>query len=619
MTASKPLPTLFIPLKNLFKKIRPMKKIVFLLMLSNIFTPLSILAQTAKENLENGIEIYNSIKEYTKNFNESNVTSENGMEVKKRAEKAIKLLDKVKTDGNDDQIKAARYFKMNAQYKVAFTYGQAKNNSTCLKLLKEIEPEINSFTESSFPIRYAFFEKNFKIEFEKNFASTQGEFYSFIAEMYAIAGERTKALEYYRKSINSPNTPVWNKYVAYTKLVADKEKNKEYDRDMLNYASGLMEQYDNLDDDNKKACVERKFETYYDGAVAFDKALKTSVKFSERGDMSLKAARIVAKYTTEQNEIVLNRITDNLKNAQNWFKDAIENGKDDKAVLTEILSFSKEKQGKDSDLGKFVVDKLADRVAASDCDGFKKVGEEYAFFGVTQKADAMNKRASKCQKDKENEVARQAEERRKEEEAMRRRQYKLEHPFNVFIAFDLTPLLQSTKNLGGHVDFRFKKSALSFGYTQFAEKKDLNSKNVKWEGYKAFAAIKYFQNKYSGTYSGFHLGYADKIFVPIETDVTTATGTTPITKRMTLTPLDKQYEAMLLFGAQWLGRGLGADFYFGIGGSYNQLSYKEQPTLDFEKTTFAGSEFYEARQKKESFNVKMRLGMTIGLNLGGKR
>ena len=436
--------------------------------------------------------------------------------------------------------------------------------------------------------------------------------------MYVIAGERMKALEYYRKSINSSNTPVWNKFVAYTKLVADKEKNKEYDRDMLNYSLGMMEQFDILEDENKKLCIERKYETYYNGALAFEKALKVSAKFSERGDMSLRAARTVAKYTTEQNEALSNRIIDNLKNAQNWFKDAIENGKEDKAVLTEGLAFAKEKQGKDSDLGKFIVDKLADKVTASDCDGFKKVGEEYAFFDLTQKADAMNKKASKCQKDKENEVARQAEERRKEEEAMRRRQYKLDHPFNVFIAFDLTPLLQSTKNLGGHVDFRFKKSALSFGYTQFGEKKDLNSKNVKWEGYKAFAAIKYFQNKYSGMYSGFHLGYADKIFIPIETDVTT-TGTTPITKRMTLTPLDKQYEAMLLFGAQWLGRGLGADFYFGIGGSYNQLSYKEQPTLDFEKTTFAGSEFYEARQKKESFNVKMRLGMTIGLNLGGKR
>jgi hypothetical protein len=601
--------------KNLLK-IRPMKKITLFLILS---IPFNIFAQTAKENLENGVEIYNSIKEYSKDFNDSNVTSENVTEVKKRAEKAIKLLDKVKSDGNDDQTKAARYFKMNSQYKLAFTYGQAKNNATCLKLLKEVETEMNGFTESSFPIRYAYFDKNYKVDFEKNFSSTQGEFYSVIADMYIIAGERTKALEYYRKSINSPNTPAWNKFVAYTKLVADKEKNKENDRDMLNYALGMMDQYDNLEDENKKTCIEREFETYYNGAVAFDKALKASAKFSERGDMSLKAARIVGKYTTEQNEALANRRTENVRNAQNWFKDAIENGKEDKAVLTEGLSFAKEKQGKDSDLGKFIVDKLADKVAASDCDGFKRVGEEYGFFGMTQKTDAMNKKASKCQKDKENEAARQAEERRREEEAMRRRQYKLDHPFNVFIAFDLTPLLQSTKNLGGHVDFRFKKSALSFGYTQFVEKKDLNSKNVKWEGYKAFAAIKYFQNKYSGTYSGFHVGYADKIFIPIETDVTTTTGTTPITKRMTLTPLDKQYEAMLIFGAQWLGRGLGADFYFGIGGSYNQLSYKEQPTLDFEKTTFAGSEFYEARQKKESFNIKMRLGMTVGLNLGGKR
>jgi tetratricopeptide (TPR) repeat protein len=596
-----------------------MKKSVFLLMLSNIFIPLSILGQTAKENLENGIEIYNSIKAYTKDINDMNITSENIAEVKRRSEKATKLFDKVKADGSDEQIRAARYYKMNAQYKVAFTYAQAKNNATCLKLLKEVESEMNSFTESSFPIRYAYFDKNYKIEFEKNFSSIQGEFYSLIADMYNYAGERTKALEYYQKSINIPNTPTWNKFVAYVKLTKDKDKNNEYDRDMLNYALATMEQYDNLGEESKKLCTDRSFETYYDGALAFEKALAVTSKFSERGDMSLKAARIATKYTTEQNEAKENRRADNLKNAQNWFKDAIENGKDDKATLTEGLTFAKEKQGKDSDLGKFIVDKLADKVAASDCEGFKKIGEDYTFFGMASKADAMNKKGAKCQKDKDNEAARQAEARRKEEEAMRRRQYKLDHPFNVFIAFDVTPLLQNINNLGGHVDFRFKKSALSFGYTQFVEKKDLNSKNVKWEGYKAFAAIKYFQNKYSGSYSGFHVGYADKTFIPIETDVTTTTGTSPVTKRMTLTPLDKQYEAMILFGGQLLGRGLGIDFYFGVGGSYNQLSYKEQPTLDFEKTTFAGSEFYEARQKKESFNVKMRLGMTIGLNLGGKR
>jgi hypothetical protein len=603
-----------------------MKKIALLLML---LTPLpaffgmtsinSVFAQTAKENLENGVEIYNAMKEYSKDFTDENVKSQNVTEIKSRADKAVGLFNKAISDGNPDQIKAARYFKTNALYKLAITYGQAKNNSACLKSLKEIEADMNGYTESDFPIRYAYFDKNYKIEFEKNFSALQGEFYSVIADMYVIAGNRVKGVEYYQKTINSATAPTWNKYVAYSKLLNEKEKNNEFDREALNFSLGMMEQYDQLDDASKTMCVERNFDTYYNATPIFDKALTASAKFSERGDMSLRAARLMAKYSNEQNETAAEKRSENIKNGQKWYKDALENGKDDKAILNESLIFAKEKQGKDSDLGKFVIDKMADKIAASDCDGFKKIADDYAFFGVTQKANTMKTKATKCQKDKENEAARQAEERRKEEEAMRRRQYRLDHPFNVYVAFDLTPLLQSTKNIGGHIDFRFKKSAISLGYTQFVEKKDASSKNAKWEGYKAFAALKFFQNKYSGTYSGLHLGYADKIFVPIETDITTTTGTTPVTKRMTLTPLDKQYEVMLLFGAQWLGKVLGADFYFGIGGSYNQLSYKEQPNLDFEKTTFAGSEFYEERKKKESFNVKMRLGMTIGLNIGGKR
>jgi hypothetical protein len=384
-----------------------MKKIVLLRILLTylpVFLGISFInntfAQTAKQNLENGAEIFNSMKDYSKGFNESNITFDNVAELKKRAEKAIKLLDKVKADGNEDQIKAARYFKLTTQYYLATNYGLVKNNSTCLKLLKEIEADMNNLTESNFPIPYAYFDKNYKIDFLNNFAPIQGEFFGVIADMYDTAGERTKALEYYKKVVNDNNAPALNKFVIYVKLIGDKEKNNEFDREMHNYALGVMEQFDSFSDEDKKAYIEKWDETYYFGATAFDKALKASAKFSERGDMSLKAARIVAKYTTEEYEALANRRTDNVRNAQNWFKDAIENGKDDRAVLTEGLSFAKEKQGKDSELGKFIVDKLADKVAASDCDGFKKIGEEYAYFGVTQKTDAMNKRLQNVKKTK---------------------------------------------------------------------------------------------------------------------------------------------------------------------------------------------------------------------------
>ena len=593
-----------------------MKKVIFLLM---GLTPLSIFAQTPKENLERGIEIYNAMKEYSKGFNDSNVKSRDVTEMKTRTDKAVALLDLVINEGNADQIKAARYFKMNARYKLAHTQGLAKNNTACLKSLKEIENEMNAYSESAFPIRYAYFDKNYKVEYEKNFASIQGEFYGVIADMYLSAGERTKALEYNRKVINAPNAPTWNKFVAYIKLTSDKEKNKEFDGEMLKYALGMMEAYDKLEEADKALCIDKKFETYYNGASAFEKALQGVGKSPERGDMCLRAAQLLAPYSVENKENDAQKRSNNVKNTQKWYKEAIDNGKEDNTTLTEGLRFAKDNEGKSSELGKYIVDKMADKISASDCDGFKKVADEYAYFGVTSKADALKNKATKCQKDKEAEAARQAEERRKEEEKMRRRQYRLDHPFNVYLAFDVTPLLQNTGNLGGHVDFRFKKSAISVGYTKFVEKKDLNSKNAKWEGYKAFFALKYFQNKYSGPYSGFHLGYADKTFVPIQTDMTTTTTTGSTTKSIMLTPVDKQYEAMLLFGAQWLGKGLGIDFYFGIGGSYNQLSYKDQPNFDFEKTTLSGSDFYEARQKKESFNIKMRLGMTVGLNLGGKR
>ena len=64
---------------------------------------------------------------------------------------------------------------------------------------------------------------------------------------------------------------------------------------------------------------------------------------------------------------------------------------------------------------------------------------------------------------------------------------------------------------------------------------------------------------------------------------------------------------------------VGVDLYAGFGGSFNQFSI--EGVSDLTKVTFSGGEnkFFELRTKAESFNFKVRLGMTVGLNFGSKR
>ena len=70
-------------------------------------------------------------------------------------------------------------------------------------------------------------------------------------------------------------------------------------------------------------------------------------------------------------------------------------------------------------------------------------------------------------------------------------------------------------------------------------------------------------------------------------------------------------------GLQALGRPFGVDFWFGIGASYNQLSFKELDPSD--GYTFTGDDFFDNRKKLESIVLKMRMGVSVGLNFGKKR
>jgi hypothetical protein len=179
----------------------------------------------------------------------------------------------------------------------------------------------------------------------------------------------------------------------------------------------------------------------------------------------------------------------------------------------------------------------------------------------------------------------------------------------------------SKMDFGGHIDFRSRSIAHSLGGSLVKDKKDLVSGKNTWDGTKLFYALKVFGTKQSAAYSGLYFGYADKKFDSIPAQIRTVTSN-PKTILQNITMSDKQYEVMWNMGAQVLAKGIGIDFYFGVGASYNKLSaanseYYGKPT-DY-AVQDNGSDFFEKRKKSESWNMKLRAGVTFGLNFGPKR
>jgi hypothetical protein len=194
----------------------------------------------------------------------------------------------------------------------------------------------------------------------------------------------------------------------------------------------------------------------------------------------------------------------------------------------------------------------------------------------------------------------------------------------MYVGIDVLPLLTSPQKMdfGGHIDFRGRTVAHSFGGSLVKAKKDLISGRETWDGYKAFYALKMFGSKQSITYTGLYLGYANKNFDTIPVVMKTIASNPKVTN-FNINMRDIQYEAMWNAGMQVLGKGLGVDMYLGIGASYNKLSSTNSDAYN-KPTEFSiqddnGTDFFSKRKKQTSWNMRLRAGITIGLNMGPKR
>lgn len=569
----------------------------------------SVWAQTPKENLEKAVEIYNANQAYQGQLNTKTITDEEVGVVKSRMDQGLVLLEKVLREGNADQIKVARYFKTNFLYTYFYTLGMKGRNAEAYELNKQIETDITRYTPADFPLSYDYFDKKFTIKWE-NFAHTQAEYYTGFGEICYNMGKYPDAIRFARLAINHSDVSAFLKYISVNKILDAYAKDSKVitEAERLDFLLQSIQLYDIQEEANKQVIKDNNYPTTKRGAAALALAMQTDNSPAMQTRCAT-AAPLAAKYENSREHAL--KMFDYCYKNKYAASDDFHNAALQLAKTT-FTSGTPETRANAQVIGDAALTALVAKVSPSECEKYRQYALEYQAIGLASKGQALDQRAASCLKARE-EAARKAA------AAQRKQARRANRNFNMYLGVDVIPLLTSVEKMdfGGHVDLRGRKVAHSFGFSMVNLRKDYNSNRTKWDGNRYFYSFKIFtKDGDEPSYTGLYFGYSDKTFENLLSVTATSEDGSDI-RTLDITPVDKQYELMWNSGMQALGKPFGVDFWFGIGASYNQLSFKELDPAD--GYTFTGHDFFDNRKKLESINLKMRMGLSIGLNFGKKR
>lgn len=589
-----------------------MKKLLLLAAFGTLGVLLSdqCLAQTTVNLLEQGVEQYNAMRTYIGGITIKNITDENVEDVKTRLTKGVALLDKVIKEGNSDQIKTARYFRLNYKYQMGFVYGMKGNNSKAMETFREIEKEFTSFSSSDFPLRYVFFEKNFIIKWE-DFAPTQAEFYTAFGELAYNMNKYNDASRVLRLALVHPNLNEWLTYICYNKMldIADKDPQQLGEAELQEFALKSIQSYDKLPEESLKTVDEYNYPKVLRGV----RILLNSVEIN-RTPLALErcatAVPVAAKREPKSDEVLqlYELCYRNHLSADAAFHTAAE------AYARNMASTSSQRA---TNVGLAATDNLAKAASMTDCEAMTTLAEKYRFWKKTELAGQYETKAQTC-------IEERAKAAKKAEKAARR-SYSGSN-FNFYVGAHILPLLNTNpkRDYGAAVNFAFKRTALEFSYTLINQNKenifdlwisevdDADQDNIsRWDGFKAHFQPKFLAREGNfNSYIGVLLGYNQKNFDEMTVNVTHDSDGAFSSE--TFKPSVKQYVLMVNFGAMRLARGFGADLFWGLGANYS--FFEDGSEINRDEYTI-DNPLLEYRKDKY-FGFVMRLGFTMGLNFG---
>ncbi len=567
----------------------------------------TLFAQTPKENLAKGIDIYNALREYSRTLTAETVTDENMTDMKDRVALGTSFFDKVVKEGTADQIKVARYFKLNLEYELGYMYALQGDNQTAYDALKVLENDVKRYQSSDFPMIYEYSGKIFKITWA-GFTAVQAEYFTTTGETSYNLTKYEDAYAFMKNVLATNNASAWFRYTAVNKILDIRTKSKSLvsDDDYPNFSLKSMKTYADLSAEDKKTVVDNNYPTWERGYKIFNNSID-NVPNSQNLTPKIGEAALILRGLNED-EKAAKFFTFALKNGWGttmiWKNDVLPTAKkvNDKALVINVLG------------------RLMPTINATDCDELDAFARDYAQFGDNAKAADLKKKGDACRRQKEAEAKRIADEKQKAEERRARENRRANRDAHFFVGANVFPLFSKPTNLGGVVNFGAKKTMIELAYLSIAKKKenfyDLEIRDIKdaqehkWDGFFTHIALKFSKNGFKRglmSYSGVLFGYGQRTFESFNSNTTNTT--TGKTASRTFSPTNKQYIGMANFGFMALNK-LGIDMYLGIGAAYNQFDGGNSEVWN--KDGFTIEDKMVGNRKPTYFNFIARVGVSVG-------
>jgi hypothetical protein len=376
-----------------------MNKIFTLVVLCLTLFSTTTSAQTPKENLEKGVEIYNTLRVFARALTSATISTESVKEAKSRIEQGKNLLEKVESGGTIDQSRVARYFKNSFQIELAYIYGIKGDNQVSYDTYKSLENTMTAYKATDFPLIYEFANKTVRFSWD-NFTSSKAEFFTGIGEMSYNLGKYDESLTVLKTAMSNKNMPVWLRYTNSLKIMDIRAKNKTLmlDEEYQEWALKSMNAFLELSNDDKKRVTDNKLPTWDRGYKVFNSLVDENVNKESLGMKIGEAAKILRG--VNENEKAAKFFTYALKNA--WGTVIL--------LKNEVLPTAR--VANDKVLGMKALDILETRLSATDCSSLEAFVKDYTQFGEPAKAEETKKKIETCRVKREQEAKRIADERK---------------------------------------------------------------------------------------------------------------------------------------------------------------------------------------------------------------
>ncbi len=584
--------------------------------------------QTAEEFFSRGYDVHKEMADYILAMNYEN-NAEHEKFLSDKLSTGLSDLEQAIAKGNEDQRLASTYYGQRIIFLYAFGLYKLNKYKEAYDNLKAIEPLVNTYEQSTFPLYFSDRGKNYQVDWEK-LQIFRSDVYYYLGWCAYLLESDEEAVKYFQKYIAEGKTEKNLLYYAYCKLVEiKKDTPKVFSMEQeVQYAANGIRQYVNMDakdralvDTDEFFKVEDLIQRLISKGLLPDKNI-TVLGFCAQAAQDLTALRPSDNKVLELYEIAMRGYEKPPVGSIYAFNSGITAYEFLKNAQQYAQGMRTTDKFRSEYIGVNAVAHLAAICPENDCTRISEVADLFDIWNKPEEAKIYRARIKPCLEEAEK-IAQKAE--RESEKESRRQRRASNGNFNLYAGSYVLPLIfekKGMKDVGGVLSFTFPKVAFEFSYLKILRKKentfDLWIREVdgvsqddlsRWDGYYAGFQTKFFDDS-EVQYVGLLFGYARKNFDAMSVSVTNDISLAQSNE--TFDPSVTQYIAMINIGAMKLRKGIGIDAYYGFGVNYSQ--FNAGTTINRGEYTI-DNPLLENR-KDSYFGFIMRLGMTFGFNLG---